>query len=314
MTGLVEDLLLLARLDAGRPLETELVDLTRPPARRRQRRLRRRPRPRLAPRPAQEPVEVVGDAARLHQVVVNLLANARTHAHPAGTTVTAGLATTTPGLVVLSVLDDGPGIPADLCPTSSTGSPAVTVRVEDGGEQRTGPGHRVRHRGVHRRDVDVTSRPGQTAFLSDCPSHPSGPPVPTPRRGHSRPTGSPERSSSAWSEALTMSMSYTADGAAEAAPPDRTVSRREAGPPRPRTEGLADGPPRGRARLGAPRPAGAPARGGGDLPGGARLLRWANSFYSAAVQAGSVSWKAFLFGSSDGGSSITVDKPRPPCG
>ncbi|QKE82911.1 glycosyltransferase family 39 protein [Arthrobacter sp. NEB 688] len=36
---------------------------------------------------------------------------------------------------------------------------------------------------------------------------------------------------------------------------------------------------------------------------------WANSFYSAAVQAGSVSWKAFLFGSSDAGSSITVDKP-----
>ena len=36
---------------------------------------------------------------------------------------------------------------------------------------------------------------------------------------------------------------------------------------------------------------------------------WANSFYSAAVQAGSQSWKAFLFGSSDAGNSITVDKP-----
>lgn len=36
---------------------------------------------------------------------------------------------------------------------------------------------------------------------------------------------------------------------------------------------------------------------------------WANSFYSAAVQAGSVSWKAFLFGSSDAANSITVDKP-----
>lgn len=35
---------------------------------------------------------------------------------------------------------------------------------------------------------------------------------------------------------------------------------------------------------------------------------WANSFYSAAVQAGSVSWKAFFFGSSDAGNSITVDK------
>ncbi|GAB3666790.1 hypothetical protein GCM10027596_34870 [Nocardioides korecus] len=35
---------------------------------------------------------------------------------------------------------------------------------------------------------------------------------------------------------------------------------------------------------------------------------YANSFYSAAVQAGSVSWKAFFFGSSDAASSITVDK------
>ena len=35
---------------------------------------------------------------------------------------------------------------------------------------------------------------------------------------------------------------------------------------------------------------------------------WANSFYSAAVQAGSESWKAFFFGSSDASNSITVDK------
>ncbi|MBC7725126.1 MAG: glycosyltransferase family 39 protein [Burkholderiaceae bacterium] len=36
---------------------------------------------------------------------------------------------------------------------------------------------------------------------------------------------------------------------------------------------------------------------------------WANSFYSAAVQAGSVNWEAFFYGSSDGANSITVDKP-----
>jgi len=36
---------------------------------------------------------------------------------------------------------------------------------------------------------------------------------------------------------------------------------------------------------------------------------YANSFYSAAVQAGSESWKAFFYGSSDAASSITVDKP-----
>ena len=36
---------------------------------------------------------------------------------------------------------------------------------------------------------------------------------------------------------------------------------------------------------------------------------WANSFYSAAVQAGSVDWEAFFYGSSDAANSITVDKP-----
>ncbi|MGW1157666.1 glycosyltransferase family 39 protein [Streptomyces sp. NPDC002513] len=36
---------------------------------------------------------------------------------------------------------------------------------------------------------------------------------------------------------------------------------------------------------------------------------YANSFYSAAVQAGSRSWKAFFFGSLDAGNAITVDKP-----
>src|SRR5437660_2134634 len=36
---------------------------------------------------------------------------------------------------------------------------------------------------------------------------------------------------------------------------------------------------------------------------------WANSFYSTAVQAGTKSWKAFFFGSSDAANFITVDKP-----
>jgi 4-amino-4-deoxy-L-arabinose transferase-like glycosyltransferase len=36
---------------------------------------------------------------------------------------------------------------------------------------------------------------------------------------------------------------------------------------------------------------------------------WANSFYAAAVQAATKSWKAFFFGSSDASNFITVDKP-----
>ena len=41
---------------------------------------------------------------------------------------------------------------------------------------------------------------------------------------------------------------------------------------------------------------------------------WANSFYSAAVEAGSKSWKAMFFGSFDSSSFITVDKPPARCG
>src|ERR1700712_5918117 len=36
---------------------------------------------------------------------------------------------------------------------------------------------------------------------------------------------------------------------------------------------------------------------------------YANSFYAAAVQAGTQSWKAMFFGSIDAGNAITVDKP-----
>ena len=52
------------------------------------------------------------------------------------------------------------------------------------------------------------------------------------------------------------------------------------------------------------------------LAGTAVLYLWSlsasgygNSFYAAAVQAGSQSWKAFFFGSLDAGNAITVDKP-----
>jgi len=41
---------------------------------------------------------------------------------------------------------------------------------------------------------------------------------------------------------------------------------------------------------------------------------YANEFYAAAVQAGTKSWKAFLFGSVDPGNFISVDKTRRRCG
>jgi len=110
MQTLIDDLLLLARLDEGRPLATERVDLVGvlddavdaaravgpdwPVS--------------FAPT---APVEVVGDAMALRQIVDNLLANVRTHTPP-GTRATVRLLADpeAPGTVVLEVADAGPGL------------------------------------------------------------------------------------------------------------------------------------------------------------------------------------------------------------
>ena len=129
MTALVEDLLLLARLDAGRELRREEVDLVgllvdtvadaraagpdhdwqldlavlEPPA---------DATPEEAEDFLPEPPLVIGDEARLRQVVVNLLANARVHT-PAGSHVTTTLAREGDTLIV-RIHDDGPGIASDV--------------------------------------------------------------------------------------------------------------------------------------------------------------------------------------------------------
>jgi two-component system OmpR family sensor kinase len=175
MTDLVDELLLLARLDAGRPLASEPVDMTRliidvaSDARvaagdhRWQLEL------------PQEPVTVRGDDVRLHQVVANLLSNAARHT-PAGTVVTvtlqrAGLAAGRgPGLAVLSVIDNGPGIPPEL-------QPDVFERFVRGDASRS---HAAGSSGLglaivravtaaHGGTADVASRPGETRFTIELP-------------------------------------------------------------------------------------------------------------------------------------------------
>ncbi|MGX4732836.1 sensor histidine kinase [Kitasatospora griseola] len=114
MGTVVEDLLLLARLDAGRPLAVEDVDLTRIALDCTADARAAAPRHRWLLELPAEPVTVPGDPHRLTQVVANLLANARTHT-PDGTEVTLRLSAT-PDQVLLTVTDNGPGIPPELLP------------------------------------------------------------------------------------------------------------------------------------------------------------------------------------------------------
>ncbi len=112
MSVLVDELLLLARLDAGRPLQAEPVDLTRLAIDACSDARAAGPEHRWVLELPDEPVVVRGDEHTLHQVLANLLGNARAHTPP-GSTVTVRLAAHGPR-AELSVTDDGPGIPAAL--------------------------------------------------------------------------------------------------------------------------------------------------------------------------------------------------------
>jgi two-component system, OmpR family, sensor kinase len=168
MTVLVEDLLLLARLDAGRPLERAPVDLSTVVVESVGDAHAAGPAYHWRLELPDDPVVVCGDAARLHQVLGNLLANARTHT-PAGTTVTTALSTSD-GVATLTVTDDGPGIPEDL-------RPHIFQRFArgDGSRSRTagstGLGLSIVEAVVsaHGGRVDVTSHPGRTVFEVTLP-------------------------------------------------------------------------------------------------------------------------------------------------
>jgi two-component system OmpR family sensor kinase len=112
MTSLVEDLLLLARLDAGRDIETAPVDITSILVDVVSDAHAAGPDHTWELDVPDEPVMVEADSQRIHQVFVNLLANARVHT-PAGTKVKVGLTQQGQNAVV-TVGDNGPGIPKAL--------------------------------------------------------------------------------------------------------------------------------------------------------------------------------------------------------
>ncbi|ROZ62356.1 sensor histidine kinase [Kocuria soli] len=112
MGGLVEDLLLLARLDAGRAPECKQVDLGEIVAEAVMDASAAGADHRWDLDVPPEPVTVSGDSRQLAQVVANLLSNARKHT-PAGTRVTVTLESAGPQ-AILHVDDDGPGVAAEL--------------------------------------------------------------------------------------------------------------------------------------------------------------------------------------------------------
>jgi two-component system OmpR family sensor kinase len=117
-----------------------------------------------------EPVTVSGDDARLHQVLANLLANARTHTPP-GTTVTVSLAPPDAGAVALRVADDGPGIPESLLPdVFDRFARADTSRSRAAGS--TGLGLSIVDAVTHSHGgrVELSSRPGRTEVTVILPA------------------------------------------------------------------------------------------------------------------------------------------------
>ena len=170
MTRLVEDMLLLARLDTGRPLEHESVDLSRLVVDAVSDAHIAGPDHEWSLDLPDEPVVVVGDEARLHQVLANLLANARTHTPP-GTSVTTSLVVDDSGGASLTVADDGPGIPAWL-------QPEIFERFARGDSSRsrrggsTGLGLAIVAAVVRAHDgtIDVRSVPGKTEFVVKLPA------------------------------------------------------------------------------------------------------------------------------------------------
>ena len=108
MSELVEDLLLLARLDEGQPLEREPVDLAELAAEAVE--TARAVDPSRAIDLEVESARVLGDRARLRRVLDNLLGNVRSHT-PAGTPAHVRVRTAN-GSAVIEVSDEGPGLPA----------------------------------------------------------------------------------------------------------------------------------------------------------------------------------------------------------
>jgi len=172
MTRLVEDLLLLARLDEGQELLHGSVDLTRLALEGLADARPTGPEHRWSIEVSEEPTIVLGDAGRLHQVVTNLLANARTHT-PDGTEITLSVGQEEHSAVI-RVHDDGPGIAPEV-------RDEMFARFSRGDSSRarqsggTGLGLAIAKAIVEGHDgtISVESTPGDTTFTVRLPLWPA---------------------------------------------------------------------------------------------------------------------------------------------
>jgi two-component system OmpR family sensor kinase len=120
----------------------------------------------------EEALTVPGDHARLHQVVANLLANARTHT-PSGTEVTVALRPAAGGGAVVSVADTGPGIAPGLREAAfERFARGDTSRSRAAGSTGLGLAIVAAVVEAHQGTVEVSSRPGRTEFTVRLPGSP----------------------------------------------------------------------------------------------------------------------------------------------
>ena len=168
MTSLVEDLLLLARFDEGHALQMESVDLAQIVRDALSDAYVTSPEHEWGAEGVEEPVLITGDGSAIHQVVLNLLANARVHTPP-GTSVEVRVKQSSDKTVV-QVEDSGPGIPRDarkkLFERFARGD---SSRARSSGS--TGLGLSIVDTIVkaHGGSVGLTSKPGKTVFTVTLP-------------------------------------------------------------------------------------------------------------------------------------------------
>lgn len=165
MTALVEDLLLLARLDEGNELTLTEVDVAQLATDALGDAAVAAPDHVWAIDGAEHPLVVLADHNRLHQAIANLLANARTHT-PAGTEVTVTVSRDEANAVIV-VADNGPGVSEELQSTVfSRFVRGESSRTRTASSSSTGLGLSIVQALVdaHHGSIALTSEPGNTRF------------------------------------------------------------------------------------------------------------------------------------------------------